>query len=131
LEAGILSVLETNKIDLIILAGYMRLLGKTILKRYHGRVINIHPALLPKFGGQGMYGMHVHRAVLAAGELETGATVHLVTENYDEGPILAQTKVLIEPADTPESLAERVLRVEHALYIDTIKRITNGSLVLP
>jgi phosphoribosylglycinamide formyltransferase-1 len=131
LDAAILATLEENKIDLIILAGYMRLLGKAILATYSGRVLNIHPALLPKFGGQGMYGMHVHRAVLAAGEVETGATVHLVTENYDEGPILAQKRVQIRPEDTPESLAGRVLPVEHALYIDTVKRIADGALTLP
>lgn len=131
LDEAILDVLQKNQIDLIILAGYMRMLGPAILRRYQGRVLNIHPALLPKFGGKGMYGMHVHRAVLDAREVETGVTIHLVTENYDEGPIIAQRKVPVVVGDTPELLAERVLHVEHELYVETIAKIADGVITLP
>jgi phosphoribosylglycinamide formyltransferase-1 len=131
LDTAILDVLEKSQIDLIILAGYMRILGLPILQRYQGRVLNIHPSLLPKFGGKGMYGMHVHRAVLEAQEVETGATIHLVTENYDEGPIVAQMKVPVLAGDTPEILAQRVLQVEHELYVDTVRKIASGHIALP
>jgi phosphoribosylglycinamide formyltransferase 1 len=102
-------------IELIVLAGYLRQVPGDVVERYRGRILNVHPALLPGFGGQGMYGMRVHRAVLAAGVRVTGATVHLVDEKYDEGPILAQWPVPVLPGDTPETLAARVLRVEHLL----------------
>jgi len=103
-------------VDCICLAGFLRLLPDNVLKAFSNRILNIHPALLPKFGGKGMYGMHVHRAVIQAGETESGCTVHLVTEVYDEGPILAQLKCQIQPDDSPEDLAARVLALEHQLY---------------
>lgn len=102
--------------DLICLAGYMRLLPKEILEAFPNRILNIHPALLPKFGGKGMYGRHVHEAVLAAREPESGVTVHLVSEEYDEGEIVLQLRCQVLPGDTAESLASRVLELEHMAY---------------
>ena len=100
----------------ICLAGYLRLLPIEVLSEYSGRVLNIHPALLPKYGGKGMYGEAVHRAVLESGDKESGCTVHLVTECYDEGPIVFQLRCPVLPRDTPESLAARVLELEHRAY---------------
>lgn len=118
-----LAALEFADIDLIALAGYLRLVPAAVLKRYPDRIVNIHPALLPKHGGKGMYGSNVHRAVLAAGESVSGATVHYVNENYDEGRIIAQREVPVLPDDTPESLAARVLAVEHLLYPDALEQV--------
>lgn len=114
--ASLLTTLRERGVELLVLAGYMRKLPPAVVGEYRGRVLNIHPALLPKFGGQGMYGMHVHEAVIAAGEAESGPTVHLVDEEYDTGPILAQQAVPVLPGDTPDALAARVLAVEHELY---------------
>jgi formyltetrahydrofolate-dependent phosphoribosylglycinamide formyltransferase len=107
--------LARNRIDLVVLAGYLKLVPAPVVHRYRGRMINIHPALLPAFGGPGMYGLRVHEAVLALGASVSGATVHLVDEVYDRGPILAQARVPVLPGDTPATLAERVLAVEHRL----------------
>jgi phosphoribosylglycinamide formyltransferase 1 len=107
--------LRAHRIDLIVLAGWLQLVPSEVVRGYHGRMINIHPALLPAFGGRGMYGMHVHRAVIASGARVSGATVHFVDERYDEGAIIAQWPVPVLPGDTPESLAGRVLAVEHRL----------------
>jgi phosphoribosylglycinamide formyltransferase 1 len=101
--------------DLIVLAGYLSKIPEEVIRQYEGQIINIHPSLLPKFGGKGFYGLKVHRAVLAAGETESGCTVHQVTEEYDDGPILQQKKVPVLPEDTPERLAARVLEQEHKL----------------
>lgn len=106
--------------DVIVLAGYMRKIPASLIEQYSGRILNIHPALLPKFGGKGMYGIHVHRAVLEAGETESGCSVHLVTENYDEGPILGQAKVPVFADDTPELVQKRVLEQEHRLYVQVL-----------
>jgi phosphoribosylglycinamide formyltransferase-1 len=130
LDEAILAVLEKHRVNLIVLAGYMKKLGPKTLARYRGRVLNIHPALLPKFGGQGMYGHHVHEAVLAAGEEESGATVHIADEEYDRGRILAQKKVRVMAGDTSDSLSERVLMVEHELYAETLQRIATGGIKL-
>ncbi|MGH7465065.1 MAG: phosphoribosylglycinamide formyltransferase, partial [Longimicrobiales bacterium] len=108
--------LTRHNIDLIALAGYLRLVPAAVIDRFRGRIVNIHPALLPAFGGAGMYGRHVHEAVLAAGCRVTGATVHYVDEVYDEGRIIAQWPVPVLPGDVAETLAARVLRVEHRLY---------------
>jgi formyltetrahydrofolate-dependent phosphoribosylglycinamide formyltransferase len=110
-----LGLLETARIDLVVLAGYLKLVPAEVIRRYSGRVINIHPALLPAFGGPGMYGERVHQAVLARGDRESGASVHLVDEEYDRGPVLGQARVPVLPGDTVESLASRVLQVEHQL----------------
>ncbi|MDD3845504.1 MAG: phosphoribosylglycinamide formyltransferase [Syntrophorhabdaceae bacterium] len=130
LDRAILDTLILHKVDVVALAGYMKKLGPGTLARFRGRILNIHPALLPKHGGKGMYGIHVHEAVIAAGEKESGVTVHLVNEEYDRGPILAQVRVPVMPDDTPEKLAERVLVQEHILYPATLERIAAGEIVL-
>ena len=107
--------------DLVVLAGYMKVLPSSFIKRLAGCILNIHPSLLPKYGGKGFYGMHVHEAVIAAGEQESGATVHLVGEEIDSGRILAQGRVPVLPTDTPESLAARVHEVEHQIYWKAIR----------
>jgi phosphoribosylglycinamide formyltransferase-1 len=118
------SSLADHQVGLIVLAGYMKLLPSVIVDKYYGRIINIHPALLPKFGGAGMYGIKVHQAVIASGEHLSGATVHVVDTKFDHGPILIQRRVPVLSNDIPESLAARVLEIEHqilpqavALYI--------------
>lgn len=122
-------LLKRSEIDVICLAGYLRLLPIEVLHAFPDRVINIHPALLPKFGGKGMYGRHVHEAVLASGETESGCTVHLVSERYDEGAILLQLRCPVEPDDTPETLAARVLELEHRAFPEglaiVIERMTS------
>lgn len=111
-----LTLLEHHGVRAIFLAGYLKLVPVPVVERYRRRILNIHPALLPSFGGKGMYGMHVHRAVLRSGARVTGATVHFVDEEYDTGSILVQWPVPVRADDTPESLAARVLRVEHLIY---------------
>jgi formyltetrahydrofolate-dependent phosphoribosylglycinamide formyltransferase len=110
-----LRALEHHRVDLVVLAGYLRLVPAGVTTRYRDRILNIHPALLPAFGGRGMYGRRVHEAVLASGARESGATVHLVDEEYDRGAILAQARVPVLPGDDPERLAARVLEAEHRL----------------
>jgi len=109
------SALERHGVDLLVLAGYLKLVPAEVIARYRGRILNVHPALLPGFGGQGMYGRRVHEAVLASGARESGATVHLVDEVYDRGAILGQARVPVLPGDDPDSLAARVLEAEHRL----------------
>jgi formyltetrahydrofolate-dependent phosphoribosylglycinamide formyltransferase len=109
------SALERHGVDLLVLAGYLKLVPAEVIARYRGRILNVHPALLPGFGGQGMYGRSVHEAVLASGARESGATVHLVDEVYDRGAILGQARVPVLPGDDPDSLAARVLEAEHRL----------------
>lgn len=120
-DAQLLGTLVEHKIDLICLAGYMRLIPEDVVETFHYRMLNIHPALLPKFGGKGMWGMKVHEAVIAAGELISGCTVHFVSDRYDEGATLLQKTCHVLPHDTPEMLAGRVLSLEHRCYIDAIK----------
>jgi formyltetrahydrofolate-dependent phosphoribosylglycinamide formyltransferase len=110
-----LSALERHRVDLLVLAGYLKLVPAEVVSRYRGRILNVHPALLPAFGGKGMYGRRVHEAVLASGARESGATVHLVDEVYDRGAILAQARVPVLPGDDVDTLAARVLEVEHRL----------------
>jgi formyltetrahydrofolate-dependent phosphoribosylglycinamide formyltransferase len=117
---NLMKVLADAEVDLICLAGYMSLLPLDVVHAYEGRIINIHPALLPKYGGKGMYGMHVHEAVIAAGETESGCSVHFVTERYDEGAVLHQKRCPVLPDDTPETLAHRVLDLEHTAYVEAI-----------
>ena len=130
LDHAIADTLRRHGVQLVVLAGYMKLLGSRALSAYRNRTLNIHPALLPKFGGRGMYGERVHAAVLAAGERESGATVHLVDERYDQGPIVAQATAPAFPEDTHETLAARVLEIEHTLYPQTIQRIASGEIDL-
>jgi len=115
--------LKKHQIDIILLAGYMRKVPDAVVAAFPERMLNIHPAFLPKFGGEGMYGIHVHTAVLGAGETETGATVHFVNEEYDKGEILLQRTVPVLPHDTPETLAARVLECEHRLYPDALEKL--------
>lgn len=129
-DAAILSTLREHGVQVLLLLGYMKLLGPRTVDAYRGRIVNTHPALLPKFGGKGMYGDRVHRAVIAAGERETGVTVHLVDEIYDHGAILAQCTVPVQPDDSPESLAERVVAREHVFLVETLQRIATGDIVL-
>jgi phosphoribosylglycinamide formyltransferase-1 len=117
--------------DLIILSGYLRKLGPLTLGAYEGRILNIHPALLPKYGGQGMYGRRVHEAVVAAGDTVSGATVHLVDDQYDHGAVVAQARVDLAPGDDAAAVERRVTAVEPALFLTTLQRIVSGELKLP
>ena len=110
-----LAVLEAQSVDLLVLAGFLKLVPSEVIARYRGRIINVHPALLPAFGGKGMYGSRVHEAVLRSGVAESGCTVHLVEEEYDRGMILAQARVPVLPGDSAQMLAARVLEQEHRL----------------
>lgn len=123
-----LSILAKYSVDLILLAGYLRLVPEAVVARYPQRILNIHPALLPAFGGAGMYGMNVHRAVIDSGKLESGATVHFVDEEYDRGSILAQQRVPVNSGDTPEELGRRVLEVEHRLYSEAVDHLCKAIL---
>lgn len=130
LDQEMLSILSRHDVDLVVLAGYMKKLPPKTLAEFRGRVLNIHPALLPKYGGQGMYGMAVHEAVIASGDKETGVTIHVVTEEYDRGPIVAQAKHPVLEHDTPESLRLRVLELEHEFLVETLSAIANGNVKL-
>lgn len=130
LDRTMRDTLQKHEVDLVVLAGFMKRIGPATLKAYSGRIINIHPALLPKYGGKGMYGNKVHEQVLASGDTETGVTIHVVTDEYDAGPILAQRKLPVHRGDTVDSLAQRTLAVEHELYVDTLQKITTGEIVL-
>ncbi len=121
--AEMVKQLKDARIDNVLLAGYMRKVPDAVVKAFPDKMLNIHPALLPKFGGEGMYGLHVHTAVLEAGERESGATVHFVNEEYDKGKILLQRTVPVLAGDTPESLAARVLECEHRLYPDALEKL--------
>ena len=130
LAKKILQVLDEYSVDMIFLAGYMRMLHTSILEKFNNRVFNIHPALLPKYGGKGMYGMNVHNAVISAKEKETGVTIHRVNAEYDSGEIVAQTVVKVNGDDTPETLAARVLEREHEFLVEVISDIIAGKIAL-
>lgn len=119
----ILRVLKLHKTDMIFLAGYLKMFPSRVIEAYNGNVYNIHPALLPKFGGKGMFGINVHRAVLEANEKETGITIHKVNTEYDKGEIVAQTTVPVLSGDTPETLAARVLEREHTFLVEILSKI--------
>lgn len=125
---ALLAVLKDAGAEIICLAGYMRRLPPVVLAAFPQRVLNVHPALLPLFGGKGMFGEHVHRAVLESGMKVSGCTVHLVDEEYDHGPILLQEAVPVHDDDTWETLAARVLPVEHATYVRAIKLVAEGRV---
>lgn len=125
---ALLQKLQDSKINFVALAGYMKMLDSSIIKHFKNRIVNIHPALLPKFGGKGMYGIHVHEAVIANKERMSGATVHLVDEEYDRGPIVLQRKVEVAPNDTPESLAAKVLKIEHQIYPEAVRLFAEGRV---
>jgi phosphoribosylglycinamide formyltransferase-1 len=122
-DAAIAATLAQHGADLVILAGYMRKLGPETVGSFPGRILNVHPALLPKFGGAGMYGRRVHEAVLQSGDTETGVTIHVVDGEYDHGVVIAQARVPVMPGDTPDTLAARVQAKEQALYPETLRRI--------
>ena len=127
-DGEILRICQAKRIDLICLAGYMRILTPVLIKPYLYKMMNIHPGLLPKFGGEGMYGHFVHEAVIKEKEKESGATVHFVTEGVDAGPIILQGSVKVTPNDTAETLAERVLKVEHQLYPEAVRLFCEGKI---
>ncbi len=127
-DQEVLQLCQAKKIDLICLAGYMRIITPVLIRPYLYKMMNIHPALLPKFGGPGMYGHHVHEAVVKAKEKESGATVHFVTEGVDAGPVILQGNVKVLPYDTPQTLAERVLKVEHQIYPEAVKLYSEGKV---
>ncbi len=122
----VVNILYEYQVDFVVLAGFLWLVPDNILKKYNNRIINIHPALLPKYGGKGMYGKRVHEAVLENNEKESGISVHLVNEVYDAGDVVFQTKCSVEPDDTPESLAERVHKLEYEFYPKVIEDLLNG-----
>jgi len=122
-EHTLLLEISSCQPDLIVLAGYLVQIPVSVIRAFENKIVNIHPSLLPEFGGKGFYGQKVHEAVIKAGKSESGCTVHQVTENYDEGPILAQSRVQVFPNDTVQSLASRVLAEEHKLYPETIQMI--------
>ena len=121
-------LLREHRVEFIALAGYLKQVPAEVVRQFRNRIANIHPALLPAFGGKGMYGIHVHEAVLAAGVKLSGATVHLVDEEYDRGPIVLQRVVDVLPGDTPESLAARVLEVEHVMYPEALAAFAEGRV---
>ncbi len=127
-DAAVFDALKAAGIDLICLAGYMRVLGQDVVDHWRDRIMNVHPALIPSFCGKGMYGHHVHEAVIARGVKFTGVTVHLVDEEYDTGPIVLQTVVPVAEDDTPETVAAKVLVEEHRTYTDAIALFAAGRL---
>lgn len=131
LDVTIRDALIAHEVDLVLLAGYMKKIGRRTLRAFSGRMINTHPALLPKFGGQGMYGGNIHAAVLASGDPTTGISVHLVDGDYDTGRVLARRKVPVEPDDDADSLAERVQSNERPFLVEVLQRIATGALALP
>ncbi len=127
---ALLARLRDARIDTIALAGYLRRVPREVTQAYRGRVLNVHPALLPAFGGRGMYGRHVHEAVIAAGARVSGATVHFVDDQFDHGPIIAQEPVPVFPSDDAATLAQRVLQAEHAIYPRAIEAVVAGRVAL-
>lgn len=125
---AMIGVLKNNRVNFIALAGYMKRLPSAVIRMFPGRIVNIHPALLPAFGGKGMYGIHVHEAVIASGSKRSGATVHIVDEEYDHGPIVLQREVDVAESDTPESLARKILPLEHRIYPEAIRLFAEGRV---
>ena len=130
-DQSLAAEMAAHGVDLIVLSGYLRRLGPATLRRYGGRILNIHPGPLPAFGGHGMYGRRVHEAVIAAGAPQSGICIHLVDEEYDRGPVIARRSVEVAPGDTPESLETRVTGLEPQFFIETLRRIESGELLLP
>lgn len=127
-EADVVECLEKHKVDLVCLAGYLRMLTPGMVDRYRGKILNTHPALLPSFGGKGMHGIHVHRSVLEYGVKVSGCTIHVVTAEVDGGPIVLQKAVPVLEDDTPESLQERILKEEHKLYPRAVQLFAQGKV---
>ncbi len=127
---AMLSLLDAAKTDVLVLAGYLKLVPEAVVRAYRGRLLNVHPALLPSFGGPGMFGLRIHEAVLEHGATLTGATVHFVDEHFDRGPIIAQWPVPVLPGDDAIRLAARVLRTEHRLFPLCVAAVASGAIVL-
>lgn len=127
LEGDITSALQSAQVDYVILAGYLRKIGPELLAAYPTQILNIHPSLIPAFSGKGFYGLKVHEAVIKRGVKITGATTHIVNAELDEGPIIRQEVVHVLPEDTPESLQQRVLEIEHHILIESIKDLIGGN----
>lgn len=127
---AILECLKRHQVDLVCLAGFLRILDRVVIDAYPNRILNIHPALLPAFGGKGMYGHYVHEAVIASGTKYTGATVHIVTPETDVGPIITQGIVGVADDDTPESIAAKVLKIEHQIYPEAIRLLLEDQVVI-
>jgi phosphoribosylglycinamide formyltransferase-1 len=125
---GLSRALKQHHIDFIVLAGFLWLIPTWLVKQYEQRMVNIHPSLLPKFGGKGMYGMHVHEAVCQAGDRETGITIHYVNEQYDDGNIVFQTSCPVEPGDTPQSVAKKVQQLEHRYFPQVIEQLILNNI---
>lgn len=130
-DEALLQELRDARAELVVLSGYLRKLGPRTLEAFEGRILNVHPALLPKFSGKGMYGRRVHQAVFDAGETVTGATVHVVDGEYDHGRVIARKSVEITPADTVETIERNVMQAECALFVETIGHIAAEDLSLP
>ncbi|MBI5754650.1 phosphoribosylglycinamide formyltransferase [Candidatus Peregrinibacteria bacterium] len=127
-DQKLIKALETYNIDLVVLVGYMRILSPEFVKRFEGRIINVHPALIPAFSGPNFFGANVHEAVIKSGVKETGCTIHFVTEECDRGPIILQKKVKVAPNDTPETLKEKVQALEKKWYPEVIRWIAEGKV---
>ena len=123
-------VLDSYKTDLILLAGFMKKIPLNLINDYKNKIINIHPSLLPKYGGSGYYGMKIHQSVIKHNEKETGVTIHFVTENYDEGPVIMQRKIIVRIDDTPEILSKRVLQIEHKVYQLVVKAFCSNKITV-
>ena len=128
--AALLTALHASSVDLLVLAGYLRLVPNEVVHAFAGRMLNVHPAMLPAFGGHGMYGQRVHAAVIASGAKFTGVTVHFVNEMFDQGPIAAQWPVPVLPDDTAQTLAARVVRIEHLFFPVVIEAVASGAITL-
>ena len=130
-DIALRDALEATGVELVVLSGYLRKLGPATLARYRDRVVNIHPGLLPEFGGEGMYGRRVHEAVIAAGARTSGATIHLVDEEYDRGPVLTRRELTLAPGESVDSLEVRVTALEPVFFVETLRAIAAGDLKLP
>ena len=130
-DARLADAMAHHGVELIVLSGYLRQLGRQTLGRYAGRILNIHPGPLPEFGGHGMYGRRVHEAVIAAGAVESGIVIHLVDAEYDRGPVVARRSIPVAPGETAEALEARVTALEPAFFVCTLQRIALGQLKFP
>ncbi len=130
-DARLAEALDGHDVEFIVLSGYLRQLGPKTLARYQGRILNIHPGPLPRFGGHGMYGRRVHEAVLASGEAASAVSIHIVDEEYDRGPLIAEKPVPVEAGDTVEALEARVRAAEPAFFVECLQRLAAGDLRLP
>ncbi len=130
-DAALCAALEAAGVGLLVLSGYLRKVGPKVLRRYAGRILNIHPGPLPKYGGVGMYGHAVHEAVAAAGETASAVTIHVVDEDYDHGPTVAALAVPLAPGDDADAIQAKVTAAEPSFFVETLKRVASGELQLP